>query len=101
MTIFKVLVANPMRSTIRMKEFLLLKESALRLINLSPSNLMPMEISSRVVENYFIRSSTPVPPLPNRGALELLAKEIMVMSTMKGGRRSNRREGLVFGAGGL
>lgn len=62
--IFKVMMTNPMSSTRRMKELLMLKEYPTRLVNLSPNNLIPMEISSRSVESHLLRPSTPTPSIP-------------------------------------
>ena len=62
--IFKVIMTNPMSSTRRMKDLLMLREYPSRLVNLSPNNLIPMEISSRSIESHLLRPSTPTPSIP-------------------------------------
>lgn len=65
-TVFKVLITNPMSSTRRMKELLMLREYPSRLVSLSSSNLTPMGISSKSVENHLLARSSPVPSIRSR-----------------------------------
>ncbi|RYP44531.1 hypothetical protein DL768_009026 [Monosporascus sp. mg162] len=64
--IFKVLMTNPTQSTRRMKDLSGFKENRCGLVSLSSKNLVPMEISNRVVESHLLRPLTPTPPLPKR-----------------------------------
>ncbi|EHK42417.1 hypothetical protein TRIATDRAFT_266127 [Trichoderma atroviride IMI 206040] len=60
---FKVLLANPMQSTRRVKGMSIFRNDPSSIITLSPNNLIPLEISSRVIEGYLLRPSTPTPPM--------------------------------------
>ncbi|UKZ61312.1 uncharacterized protein TrAtP1_002578 [Trichoderma atroviride] len=60
---FKVLLANPMQSTRRVKGMSIFRNDPSSIITLSPNNLIPMEISNRVIEGYLLRPSTPTPPM--------------------------------------
>jgi hypothetical protein len=60
---FKVMLTNPMQSTRRIKGMSIFRDDPSRIITLSPNNLIPLEISSRVVEGCLLRPSTPTPPV--------------------------------------
>ena len=64
--IFKVLMTNPTSSTGRMKQLLKLREYPSRLVNLSMSSFIPMELSNLSVESQLLRPSTPTPSMGSR-----------------------------------
>ena len=58
--IFKVLLTNPGESTRAIKNMTLFKEDPTRLVSLSGHNLVPGQISGRMVDDHLLRAPSPM-----------------------------------------
>jgi len=58
--IFKVLLTNPGESTRAIKNMKLFKEDPTRLVSLSGHNLVPGQISGRMVDDHLLRAPSPM-----------------------------------------
>lgn len=59
----KVLLTNPSRSTLRVKQLPVISKDPSRLLSLSEHYRNPMAISTRVIEGQLLRRPSPAPPL--------------------------------------
>ncbi|KAJ0415218.1 hypothetical protein BJY00DRAFT_317979 [Aspergillus carlsbadensis] len=73
--VFKVLLANPMQSTRRMKELSVFDEPD-RIVTLSSMNSVPLQIDSLAVESQLLRPSTPTPTLSSSGSVRSRAGSV-------------------------